>query len=169
MGRDDKSKHGAIEAPAPHSVRTPPSFPSPNFLSANPSSLFVAENTLASFAKACADGADGIETDIHMTRDNRLVMFHDPELSRTTDGKGKIHSLPWAGVIEYVPVPVRLFDETLIVLCRNVRTLEEPHQPIPLFSDVLELLMKPSNIHVKLNVSSRGHPPRRNANLLRVD
>jgi hypothetical protein len=29
-------------------------------------------------------------------------MFHDPELSRTTDGKGKIHSLPWAGVIEYV-------------------------------------------------------------------
>ncbi|KAI5449311.1 hypothetical protein NCC49_004813 [Naganishia albida] len=95
------------------------------------------ENTLASFAKACADGADGIETDIHMTRDNRLVMFHDPELSRTTDGKGKIHSLPWAGVIE------------------NVRTLEAPHQPIPLFSDVLELLMKPANIHVKLNIDCK--------------
>ncbi|KAJ9106417.1 hypothetical protein QFC21_001563 [Naganishia friedmannii] len=98
---------------------------------------YVAENTLASFAKACQDGADGIETDIHMTADDRLVMFHDPELSRTTDGEGKIHELPWEGVIE------------------NVRTLEAPHQPVPLLSEVLALLMRPENIHVKLNIDCK--------------
>lgn len=86
-----------------------------------------------------------------MTIDNRLVMFHDPELSRTTDGKGKIHALPWEGVIEYVPLKIRemLADG---LSCRHVRTVAEPHQPIPLFSDVLDLLMKPANTHVKLNV-----------------
>ncbi|EJT46649.1 hypothetical protein A1Q1_04826 [Trichosporon asahii var. asahii CBS 2479] len=38
------------------------------------------ENTLMSFVEACKAGADGIETDIHMTSDDELVMFHDPEL-----------------------------------------------------------------------------------------
>lgn len=111
MGRDDKLRRGVIEEQVRHFVSTCSSSISSYFLSSTPShvlvanpfiALITAENTLASFAKACADGADGIETDIHMTRDNRLVMFHDPELSRTTDGRGKIHSLPWAGVIEYV-------------------------------------------------------------------
>ena len=35
-----------------------------------------------------------------MTSDNVLVMFHDPELSRTTDGKGRIGEQPWHGVLE---------------------------------------------------------------------
>ncbi|ODN74798.1 hypothetical protein, variant 2 [Cryptococcus amylolentus CBS 6039] len=37
-----------------------------------------------------------------MTTDNVLVMFHDPELERTTDGEGRIDKLPWKGVLEYV-------------------------------------------------------------------
>lgn len=53
-----------------------------------------------SFVEACKAGADGIETDIHMTADDELVMFHDPELHRTTDGTGRIHDLPWRGVLE---------------------------------------------------------------------
>lgn len=58
------------------------------------------ENTLMSFIEACKAGADGIETDIHMTADDELVMFHDPELHRTTDGEGRIHDQPWRGVLE---------------------------------------------------------------------
>jgi glycerophosphoryl diester phosphodiesterase len=94
MGKAARLRHGATEAQVLRSVS--PSYACFKTLTR----LSIAENTLASFAKACEDGADGIETDIHMTLDNRLVMFHDPELSRTTDGKGKIHSLPWEGVIE---------------------------------------------------------------------
>ncbi|TXT13585.1 hypothetical protein VHUM_00952 [Vanrija humicola] len=97
----------------------------------------TAENTIMSFTEACKAGADGIETDIHITADNVLVMFHDPNLDRTTDGKGKLHDQPWVGVLEHV------------------RTLEQPAQPIPRFTQVIELLMKPENQHVKLNIDCK--------------
>ncbi len=38
------------------------------------------ENTLEAFAAAIALGVDGIETDIRLTRDGRLVLFHDRSL-----------------------------------------------------------------------------------------
>ncbi|WVO18255.1 hypothetical protein L204_105965 [Cryptococcus depauperatus] len=92
------------------------------------------ENTIASFVEACKARTDGIETDIHMTTDNVLVMFHDPELGRTTDGKGRIDKLPWKGVLEHV------------------RTRAEPFQPIPQFNQVIDILLQPENSYVKLNL-----------------
>lgn len=47
------------------------------------------ENTLISFQKAIELGLDGLETDVHMTTDGQLVLHHDDELDRTTDGTGK--------------------------------------------------------------------------------
>lgn len=64
-------------------------------------------------------------------------MFHDPELHRTTNGTGRIDDQPWTGVLEHV------------------RTLKEPHQPIPLFTEVLEILMSPEYQHVKLNIDCK--------------
>lgn len=46
------------------------------------------ENTLLSFKKAIEVGADGIEFDVHLTKDNEVVIIHDETLERTTDGKG---------------------------------------------------------------------------------
>ena len=43
------------------------------------------EHTLASYAKAIADGADYIEPDLVMTRDGVLVARHENEISGTTD------------------------------------------------------------------------------------
>ena len=48
------------------------------------------ENTLAAFRAAIAAGADMIELDVHLTRDNELVVIHDDTLERTTDGKGNV-------------------------------------------------------------------------------
>jgi hypothetical protein len=39
------------------------------------------------------------------------------------------------------------------VTWRNVRTLRAPHQPIPMFREVLEILLEDENRHVKLTVS----------------
>jgi hypothetical protein len=36
---------------------------------------------------------------------------------------------------------------------RNVRTKKEPIQPIPLFEELIDLLMEDENKHVSLNVS----------------
>ncbi|MEN8136685.1 MAG: glycerophosphodiester phosphodiesterase family protein, partial [Thermodesulfobacteriota bacterium] len=45
------------------------------------------ENTLASFRKALELGVDGIELDVYFI-DGHLLVFHDEQLERTTNGKG---------------------------------------------------------------------------------
>lgn len=48
------------------------------------------ENTLAAFTAALENGADGIELDIHLSRDGVPVVIHDETLERTTDGCGPV-------------------------------------------------------------------------------
>ena len=51
------------------------------------------ENTLTSFQGAIDAGYRWIETDIHMTADGEIVIFHDATLSRTTEGHAPIAEL----------------------------------------------------------------------------
>jgi glycerophosphoryl diester phosphodiesterase len=51
------------------------------------------ENTLASFSRAIRDGADLLETDLHVTSDGVFVCIHDASVDRTTDGTGRIADL----------------------------------------------------------------------------
>ncbi|KXZ18561.1 hypothetical protein AXI59_09790 [Bacillus nakamurai] len=46
------------------------------------------ENTMLAFTKAIEAGADGIELDVQMTKDGRIVVIHDEALDRTTTLKG---------------------------------------------------------------------------------
>ncbi|MFD4631781.1 glycerophosphodiester phosphodiesterase [Streptomyces sp. NPDC058284] len=48
------------------------------------------ENTLRSFRAAQAAGLDLIELDLHLSKDGALVVMHDADVARTTDGKGPI-------------------------------------------------------------------------------
>jgi glycerophosphoryl diester phosphodiesterase len=56
------------------------------------------ENTMASFAIGLETGCDLVETDIHLSRDGELILMHDPEVSRTTDGKGRIKDMTLAEI-----------------------------------------------------------------------
>lgn len=51
------------------------------------------ENTMPAFLAALADGAVWIETDVQPTADDVLVLIHDDDVDRTTDGTGPIRSL----------------------------------------------------------------------------
>lgn len=51
------------------------------------------ENTLASFRRAMEIGVDGVETDVHRTKDGHLVIIHDPLVDRTTNGTGLVRDL----------------------------------------------------------------------------
>lgn len=51
------------------------------------------ENTMLSFEKAIEMGVDGLETDVWMSSDGRLVLMHDGNVSRTTDGEGDIRTM----------------------------------------------------------------------------
>ncbi len=74
------------------------------------------ENTLPQFRRAVEAGYRYLETDVHATRDGRLVAFHDATLDRVTDGSGRIGALTWqtvrrARVAGVEPVP--LFEDLL--------------------------------------------------------
>lgn len=48
------------------------------------------ENTMASFERALALGADGFEFDVQLTSDGHAVVMHDALLNRTTNGSGPV-------------------------------------------------------------------------------
>lgn len=50
------------------------------------------ENTLAAFQAALDMGADGIELDVHCSKDGDLVVIHDFDVDATTDGHGPVAS-----------------------------------------------------------------------------
>ncbi len=83
---------------------------------------YYPENTLLSFNEAVKQGADMIELDIHLTKDDEIVVIHDGTVDRTTDGTGTIGNLSLkevrgldAGSGERVPT----LDEVLSELMGN--------------------------------------------------
>jgi glycerophosphoryl diester phosphodiesterase len=63
-------------------------------------SAYAPENTLSAFYKAIGMAPSGIETDLQMTKDGVLVLFHDNKLDRTTNGTGHIGEYDWAELKE---------------------------------------------------------------------
>ncbi|KGP72151.1 glycerophosphodiester phosphodiesterase [Pontibacillus yanchengensis] len=53
-------------------------------------SHFAPENTMPAFELAINVGAEGIETDVQLTKDNIPVLIHDETLHRTTNGSGYV-------------------------------------------------------------------------------
>lgn len=56
-------------------------------------SAVAPENTMAAFRRAAEAGADGLELDVHLSKDGEVVVIHDETVNRTTDGKGKVREL----------------------------------------------------------------------------
>jgi glycerophosphoryl diester phosphodiesterase len=51
------------------------------------------ENTIAAFDHGLSLGADGLEFDVHLSRDGVVVVHHDATLDRTTSGRGPLAAL----------------------------------------------------------------------------
>jgi glycerophosphoryl diester phosphodiesterase len=60
-----------------------------------------AEHTLAAYALALAQGADGLECDVRLTRDGHLVCVHDRKVDRTSSGRGVVSTLSLAEMSAY--------------------------------------------------------------------
>ena len=52
------------------------------------------ENTLPAFQQAIRKGADGVELDAKLTSDGHVIVIHDTTVNRTTDGSGRVASMP---------------------------------------------------------------------------
>lgn len=56
------------------------------------------ENTMLAFGNAVALGVDALEMDIHSTADGVIVVSHDPDVNRVTNGKGRINAMTLAAL-----------------------------------------------------------------------
>ena len=83
-----------------------------------------AENSPLAFQRCIDNGIDGIEVDIQLTKDNDLVVMHDPTIDRTTTGKGR--------VIDYTVAELKQFN---LLSPIGVITREK----VMTFDEVLEL------------------------------
>ncbi|MGI5212707.1 glycerophosphodiester phosphodiesterase [Plantactinospora sp. CA-290183] len=64
--------------------------PQPLVFAHRGSSDVLPEHTLAAYRHALAEGVDGLECDVRMTRDGHLVCVHDRRLERTSNGRGLV-------------------------------------------------------------------------------
>ncbi|WP_442598016.1 glycerophosphodiester phosphodiesterase [Neobacillus sp. D3-1R] len=60
--------------------------------------LLAPSNTMMAFQQAVDLGVDVLETDIHITKDGKLVTIHDPSVDRTTNGKGLVSEMSLAEI-----------------------------------------------------------------------
>jgi glycerophosphoryl diester phosphodiesterase len=102
------------------------------------------ENTLASVRAAIEIGADYSEVDVHLTRDEELVLLHDDRVDRTTDGTGYI----WD------------FDatETMKLDAGSWFSAEYQNETIPTLSEVMQLV-KPSRMKLNIEVKFSSSQP----------
>jgi glycerophosphoryl diester phosphodiesterase len=89
------------------------------------------ENTLRSFCRAAAEGADAVEFDLRLTRDGRLVVLHDPTVDRTTNGNGPVAGMTLdeiqcldAGLGERVPTLEEALDAIELPVYAELKAVE---------------------------------------------
>ncbi len=93
------------------------------------------ENTLRSFVAAQQAGLDVIELDLHLSKDGALVVMHDTDVDRTTDGTGPIA------------------EKTLTEL----RALDAGRgERVPTFEEVLDAVRSPLQAEIKDIAAARA-------------
>ena len=99
----------------------------------------ISENSLDAFKKAIDKGC-AFELDIHLTKDNQLIVCHDSDLKRVTGKEGIVEDMTLEEISSY-----KLLDG----------------QKVPTFQEVLDLNQERSLIVVELKVYKGNYKPLR--------
>lgn len=101
-------------------------------------SAYAPENTLEAFSLAAQMGADGVELDVHLTKDGEIVVAHDARVDRVSNGTGLIRDMTLA---------------ELKKLRFNRTHPEFESATIPTLREVYELL-EPTGLRVNVEIKS---------------
>lgn len=119
-------------------------------------SEYAPENTMEAFKLAYDMGADGLELDIHLTKDGQPVVIHDSTIDRTSDGKGQVEDLTYEELLKYD------FSYKFAGQYRNVK--------IPLLKDVLEFVKETDlilNIEIKFGANRNNSIEEKTVSLIK--
>jgi len=121
------------------------------------------ENTMPAFVKAWRTGAHGIETDISVTLDGKLILFHDDTFFRTTNiseifpkrKKDPIHTFTWEEVQTLDAGSWFLEDDPFETIKRGEVPLEEQqamtNTSVPLLEELL-LFVKEKSLFIDIEI-----------------
>jgi glycerophosphoryl diester phosphodiesterase len=98
------------------------------------------ENSLLAFRNAIASGADLLEFDVRLAGDGEVVVIHDAQVDRTTDGTGRVDETPAARL------------GRLRLRCPDGSLSDEP---VPTLGQVLELAA-PTAVGLLLEIKDPG-------------
>jgi glycerophosphoryl diester phosphodiesterase len=99
------------------------------------------ENSIDGFRRLIELGVDGVEFDVHPTRDGGIVVIHDPTLERTAEGEG--------------PVSEKTTAELKAIRLRG------SSEGIPTLEEVLTVLRDSSlELHIEIKTDPMGNPYR---------
>ncbi|MFQ6861738.1 MAG: glycerophosphodiester phosphodiesterase [Beduini sp.] len=99
---------------------------------------YAPENTMEAFKLAIGLGAEGIETDVHLTCDGQVVIIHDEKIDRTSNGLGYVKDCTY---------------EQLAAFNYNNHMEQYEFCKLPLLSDLLELV-KSSGILLNIELKT---------------
>ncbi len=99
------------------------------------------ENTLAAFENAIKIGVDQVECDVHLSKDGELVVMHDPDVSRTTNGTGQIGQMTLAEI-------KKLNDAA------KFGNGSWPEQEVPTLGQVLDLVKGKASIQIEIKLAA---------------
>ena len=94
------------------------------------------ENTIDSFRKAAELGSDVLETDVQMTKDGTVVLFHDPDLMRLASRPETVAQLT-LDELRAIKIPAGCKEN-----CQTIATLQELLDTFP---------EHPTNVEIKVN------------------
>ncbi|MBQ6136313.1 MAG: hypothetical protein IJI73_02965 [Kiritimatiellae bacterium] len=93
------------------------------------------DNALGGFEKCLAQGVKGFELDVRFTRDHVLVVMHDADVARTTDGRGVVETMDFADI-------------------RKLR-LKKSSEQVPTLSEVLAAMSGRNDVFVEIEMKAR--------------
>ena len=64
-------------------------------------SAYAPDNTRSAFELAVQMGADGVETDIHVTKDGIPVIQHNYEIDRNSNGHGYVEEMTYDELLRF--------------------------------------------------------------------
>jgi len=123
------------------------------------------ENTMPAFVKAWQTGAHGIETDVSVTSDGQLILFHDDNFMRTTNvseifpkrKEDPLHTFTWQEVQKLDAGSWFIEVDPFATIKRGEVTLEEQqamkNTSVPLLEELL-LFVKQKSLFINIEIKS---------------
>ena len=113
--------------------------PKPLLMAHRGNRVLFPENTIAAFNQAFTDGADILETDLHLSSEGEFICIHDAKVDRTTNGMGEVKDLSLNDL-------------------KSLKTLDPNSLPteyqIPLLSETLDILPEKIALALELKTDS---------------